>query len=100
MTGVQAPLRTSHEIGNPLKHQVNYTAEQIKLYLFVLFLVELFLFSLSLVGGRFLGYKTALWVGAGIGIVIGVCFVTIIAANLIMIWIQKVIERIIKHGRT
>jgi hypothetical protein len=100
MIGVQAPLRTSHAIGNPMKHKVNYTTEQIKLYLFVLFLVEFFLFSLSLVGGRFLGYKTALWVGAGIGIVIGVCFVTIIAANLVMIWIQKVIERIIKHGRT
>jgi hypothetical protein len=77
-----------------LKHKVNYTAEQIKLYLFVIFLLELFLFSLSLVGGRFLGYKTALWVGAGIGIIIGVCFVAIIAANWVMIGIQKVIERI------
>jgi hypothetical protein len=83
-----------------LKRKVNDTAEQIKLYLFVLFLAELFLFSLSLVGGRFLGYQTALWVGAGIGIVIGVCFFVIIIGNVAVIGIQKIIERIIKNGRT
>jgi Na+-transporting methylmalonyl-CoA/oxaloacetate decarboxylase gamma subunit len=66
----------------------------------VVFLIELFLFSISLAGGRFLGYKTALLVGAGIGIVVAVCFIMIIIANVAVIGIQKVIERIIKKERT
>jgi hypothetical protein len=83
-----------------LKRKLNQTAEQIKLYFFMVFLIELFLFGISLAGGRFLGYKAALLVGAGIGIVIAVCFIMIIMGNVAVIGIQKVIERMIKKGRT
>jgi ABC-type transport system involved in multi-copper enzyme maturation permease subunit len=83
-----------------MTRKLNHTAEQIKLYFFVVFLVELFLFSISLAGGRFLGYKTALLVGVGIGVVIAVCFVMIILSNVALIGIQKVIERMIKKERT
>jgi hypothetical protein len=75
-----------------MKTGTNQTAEQIKLYLFVIFLAELFLLSLSLVGGRFLGYKTALLVGMGIGIVVAVCFFVILITNVAAIGIKKVIE--------
>jgi low affinity Fe/Cu permease len=83
-----------------MARKLSHTAEQIKLYFFVVFLIELFLFSISLAGGRFLGYKTALFVGAGIGIVIAVCFVMIIISNVALIGIQRVIQRMIKKERT
>lgn len=81
-----------------MKRKLNQTAEQLKLYFFVVFLAELFLLSISLAGGRFLGYRTALLVGAGIGTVIAVCFIMIIIGNVAVIGIQKVIKRIIKKG--
>jgi ABC-type transport system involved in multi-copper enzyme maturation permease subunit len=77
-----------------VKTGINQTAEQIKLYLFVVSLVGLLMLSLSLVGGRFLGYKTALLVGMGIGIVVVVCFFVILIANVTAIGIQKVVERL------
>ena len=71
---------------------INQTAEQIKLYLFVVFLIEILLLSLSLVGGRFLGYRTALLVGIGIGIVVAVSFFVILITNVAAIGIKKVFE--------
>ena len=75
-----------------MRKEINQTAEQIKLYLFVVFLVEILLLSLSLVGGRFLGYKTALLAGMGIGIVVVVCFFMILITNVAAIGIKKVVE--------
>jgi low affinity Fe/Cu permease len=75
-----------------VRKEINQTAEQIKLYLFVVFLVEILLFSLSLVGGRFLGYETALLVGMGTGIVVAVCFFVILMTNVAAIRIKRTIE--------
>ena len=75
-----------------MRKEINQTAEQIKLYLFVVFLVEILLLSLSLAGGRFLGYKTALLVGMGIGIVVAVCFFMILITNVAAMGIKKVVE--------
>jgi hypothetical protein len=80
-----------------VRTKINQTAEQIKLYLFVVFLIEILLLSLSLVGGRFLGYKTALLVGLGIGIVVAVCFFVILVTNVAAIGIKKVVATL---GRT
>ncbi len=77
-----------------MKAEINQTTEQLKLYLFVVFLIEILLLSLSLVGGRFLGYKTALLVGMGIGIVVAACFLLILITNVGAIGIKKVVERL------
>ena len=79
-----------------LKQKINHTTEHLKLFLLVIFLVELLVFSISLICGQFMGYQTSLLVGTGIGIVIGLCFITVMFFNVIIIGIQKVIERVTK----
>jgi hypothetical protein len=79
-----------------LKQKINYSMEYLKLFFLVIFLLELLVFSISLICGQFLGYRASLLVGTGIGIVIVICFMTVMFFNGIIIGIQKTIERITK----
>ena len=79
-----------------MKQKVNHTTEHLKLFFLAIFLVELLVFRISLICGQFMGYQTSLLLGTGIGLVIGLCFVTVMFFSVIIIGIQKVIERITK----
>ena len=81
-----------------MKQNLNHTTEHLKLFLLVIFLVELLVLSISFICGQFMGYKASLLVGTGIGIVIGLCFITVMFFNVSIIGIQKVIERVTKKG--
>jgi high-affinity Fe2+/Pb2+ permease len=72
-----------------MKKQTSPTWQHVKLVLFALGLMELFLFFLAVIFGREVGYAAAFRACAWFGAIIIVIFAFIMLINAIMIGIEK-----------
>ena len=72
-----------------MKKQASPTWQHVKLVLFALGLMELFLFFLAVIFGREVGYAAAFRTCAWFGVIIIVIFAFIMSINAIMIGIEK-----------
>jgi len=79
-----------------MEKKTNPTWEYFKLILFVIGWIELFLFFISVLWGRILGYQLIFMICFWIGVIIGIVFLSIILFNLLMIGLQKLFKDIIK----
>jgi len=65
--------------------------------IFVIFLIELVLFFIAIIFGRLLGYRFALIGCFWLGVVVAACFASIIAANLTVIFFNRLYLKIKKE---
>jgi len=62
----------------------------IKLFLWVVLFVELIVFGLAFLFGRYLGYRRAFIICIWIGAIIGACFMAIFLLNLLEIILRRI----------
>ena len=74
----------------------NPTWDYFKLLLFVLFLIELILFFIAIIFGRFLGYDLALTACFWLGVIIAACYALIVLSNVLVVVSHKLFRMIIK----
>jgi hypothetical protein len=80
-----------------MKKTHNPTWEHYRLMLYVLFLCELILFLSALIFGRVLGYTLTLAACFWFGVIVALCYLMIVCANLGVIFFQMLHAKI-KNG--
>lgn len=81
------------------KKKLNYSWEQIKLYLWVIFLFECVIFGLALMFSISQGFNNSIFsISLWIGLFFAICFVTIIFINLLVILVIKLIKNLKKKS--
>ena len=69
----------------------NPTWDHFKILLFVLFLIELVIFFMAFIFGRLLGYGATLRACLWLGVIMAVCYASLVLANVFIILFQKLI---------
>ena len=67
----------------------NRTWEHFKLLIFVLFLIELVIFIMAMILGRVLGYDSTLTACFWLGVIVAICFATIVLGNVVVIFLYR-----------
>ena len=80
-----------------MERTINPTIEHIKSIGWVLLLVYLFLGLFAFISGRIVGYSQAIWICAGIGIIVTVVFVSILLFNIAIVGGLNIIKRLFRH---
>jgi len=76
---------------------INPTIEHIKSIGWVLLLVYLFLGLFAFISGRIVGYSQAIWVCAGIGIIVTIVFISILLFNIAIVSGSNTIKRLFRR---
>jgi len=67
----------------------NRTWEHFKLLIFVVFLIELILFLMAALFGRVLGYESTLTACFWLGVIVAICFASIVLGNVMVIFLYR-----------
>jgi hypothetical protein len=82
-----------------MERLTNPTWDHFKILLFVLFLIELVLFSMALIFGRLLGYEETLTACFWLGVIVAVCYASLVLVNVLIILFHKVFLGLRRHQR-
>ena len=82
-----------------MERLTNPTWDHFKILLFVLFLIELVLFSIALIFGRLLGYGATFRACFWLGVIVAVCYASLVLANVLIILFQKLILGLKRYRR-
>jgi len=82
-----------------MERLANPTWDHFKVLLFVLFLIELVLFSMALIFGRLLGYGATLRACFWLGVIVAVCYASLVLGNVFIILFQKLILGLKRYRR-
>lgn len=82
-----------------MEKRTNPTWEYFKSIIFVLLLVELFLFLTAIIFGRKLGYEFVTPICFWLGVIVAAVFVSIVAANLTVVFFLGRYRKIKKSTR-
>ena len=75
--------------GRSMDRKDNRTWEHFKLLIFVLFLIELILFLMAALFGLILGYESTLIACFWLGVVVAICFASIVLGNVMAIFLFR-----------
>ena len=76
---------------------INLTIEHIKSIGWVLLLVYLFLGLFAFISGRIVGYSQAIWICAGLGIIVTIVFISIFLFNIAIVGGFNIIKRLFRQ---
>ena len=76
---------------------INPTIEHIKSIGWVLLLMYLFLGLFAFISGRIVGYSQAIWICAGLGIIVTIVFISILLFNIAIVGGFNIIKRLFRH---
>jgi hypothetical protein len=77
-----------------MERLTNPTWDHFKILLFVLFLIELVLLSMALIFGRLQGYGATLRACFWLGVIVAVCYASLVLANVLLIVFHKLFIRL------
>ncbi len=80
-----------------VERPMNPTKEHVKTLVWVLLLVYLFLGLFAFISGRIVGYSLAVWVCAGLAVLVTMVFASIFLLNIAIAGGSSMIRRLLKR---
>jgi low affinity Fe/Cu permease len=79
-----------------MKRRINHTTEHIKSIGWILLLVYIFLGLFAFISGRIIGYSIAIWICAGLAVIISIVFASIVLFNIAVVSGFDIIKRLLR----